>query len=74
MFDSLYVLSVASPDDLSARTAHFVRWLERLDDGVHFVMSHPGIESSELRAVCDPADDNAQWAQTWRVAQSCRVY
>ena len=42
VFDSLYVLSLASPDDLSARTAHFVRWLERLEDGVHFVMSHPG--------------------------------
>ena len=48
VFDSLYVLSVAAPDDLPARTAHFVDWLERLDDGVHFVMSHPGIESSEL--------------------------
>jgi chitin disaccharide deacetylase len=68
VFDSLYVLSLVSPDDLSARTAHFVRWLERLEDGVHFVMCHPGIESSELRAICDPDDDNAVWAERWRTA------
>ncbi len=68
VFDSLYVLSLASCDDLSARTAHFVHWLEQLGDGVHFVMSHPAIESSELRAICDPDDDNASWAQTWRAA------
>jgi len=31
-------------------------------------MSHPAIESAELRAVCDPDDDNAVWAEPWRVA------
>ena len=51
-----------------ARTAHFVRWLERLEDGVHFVVCHPGIESAELRAICDPDDDNAVWAEAWRTA------
>ena len=30
VFDSLYVLSLASTDDLAALTAHFVAWLERL--------------------------------------------
>jgi predicted glycoside hydrolase/deacetylase ChbG (UPF0249 family) len=45
-FDSLYVLSMATPDDLAARTGHFVDWLERLDDGVHFVMCHPAVASS----------------------------
>ena len=35
VFGSLHVLSVSSADDLAARTAHFVDWLERLDDGVH---------------------------------------
>ena len=53
VFDSLYVLSMASTDDLAARTAHFVDWLERLDDGVHFVMSHPAVASDELRAISD---------------------
>jgi predicted glycoside hydrolase/deacetylase ChbG (UPF0249 family) len=68
VFDSLYVLSMAAPDDLAARPARLVRWLEQLDDGVHFVMTHPGVESSELRAICDPDDDNAVWAETWRAA------
>ena len=31
-------------------------------------MCHPGIESAELRAICDPDDDNAVWAETWRTA------
>ena len=51
-----------------ARTAHLLRWLERLDDGVHLVLSHPGVESSELRAMCDPEDKDAAWAQAWRSA------
>jgi len=67
-FASLYVLSMASPDDLAARTAHFVDWLDRLDGGVHFVMSHPAVASDELRALTDPDDDNAVWAEPWRVA------
>jgi predicted glycoside hydrolase/deacetylase ChbG (UPF0249 family) len=67
-FASLYVLSMASTDDLSARTAHFVEWLERLGDGVHFVMTHPAVASAELRALSDPGDDNAPWAEPWRVA------
>jgi predicted glycoside hydrolase/deacetylase ChbG (UPF0249 family) len=68
VFDSLYVLSMAAPDDLAARPDHFIGWLEQLGDGVHFVMSHPGISSSELRAICDPDDDNAVWAEAWRTA------
>ena len=68
VFDSLYVLSMASADDLTARTAHFVDWLERRDDGVHFVMCHPAVASAELRAICDAGDDNAVWAEPWRVA------
>jgi len=67
-FESLYVLSTARTDDLAARTAHFVDWLDRLDDGVHFVMSHPAVASDELRAISDPGDDNAVWAEPWRVA------
>jgi predicted glycoside hydrolase/deacetylase ChbG (UPF0249 family) len=68
VFDSLYVLSMASTDDLAARTDRFLHWLERLDDGVHFVMSHPAVASAELRAVSDASDDNAMWAEPWRVA------
>jgi predicted glycoside hydrolase/deacetylase ChbG (UPF0249 family) len=68
VFDSLYVLSMASTDDLAARTDRFLHWLDRLGDGVHFVMSHPAVASAELRAVSDPTDDNAVWAEPWRVA------
>lgn len=67
-FDSFNFLSMASRDDLDARTGEFVEWLERLDDGVHFVLTHPAVASPELRAICDPGDDNAVWAETWRVA------
>jgi hypothetical protein len=67
-FTSLYVLSMASADDLGARTAQFVEWLERLGDGVHFVLSHPAVASAELRALTDPDDANAVWAEPWRVA------
>ena len=73
VFDSLHVLSISSTDDLAARTAHFVDWLERLDDGVHFVMSHPAVASDELRAISDASDDNAVWAEPWRVADLAAV-
>lgn len=67
-FDSFNFVSMVSPDDLDARTGHFVEWLERLDDGVHFALTHPAVAAPELRAICDPGDDNAVWAETWRVA------
>ena len=31
-------------------------------------MSHPAVASDELRAISDPSDDNAVWAEPWRVA------
>lgn len=68
VFDSFRFVSVDSPDDLDARTGRFVDWLERLDAGVHLALTHPATSSPELRAVCDPDDDNAVWAETWRVA------
>ena len=67
-FDSVYVLSMASATDLSARTGRFVEWLERLAEGVHFVLTHPGTAGEELRALCPPDSPNAVWAETWRVA------
>lgn len=67
-FDSVYVLSMASAKDLSARTGRFVEWLERLDEGVHFVLTHPGTAGEELRALCPPDSPNAVWAESWRVA------
>lgn len=67
-FDSVYVLSMASTKDLSARTGRFVEWLERLGGGVHFVLTHPGTAGEELRALCPPDSPNAMWAETWRVA------
>lgn len=41
-FDSFHFLSMASADDLGARTGGLIDWLDRLDDGIHFVLSHPG--------------------------------
>ena len=31
-------------------------------------MCHPAVASAELRAICDAGDDNAVWAEPWRVA------
>ena len=61
-FDSFNFVSMTARDDLDARTGRFVEWLERLDDGVHFALTHPAVASDELRAICDPSDDNAVWA------------
>ena len=67
-FDSLFVLSLASLDALDQRTGAFVEWLERLEDGRHFVLSHPAVAGEELRAVCAPGASNADWAEPYRVA------
>jgi predicted glycoside hydrolase/deacetylase ChbG (UPF0249 family) len=61
---SLIVLSLAPFEDRGA-------WLaERLDSigpGTHFVLSHPAVESAELRAITDPANENAVWAEPIRI-------
>ena len=67
-FDSVYVLSLSSTDDLSQRTDRFVEWLERVEPGTHFVLSHPAVPGAELRAVCAPDADNAAWAEPYRAA------
>jgi chitin disaccharide deacetylase len=67
-FDSLHYLSLSSTDDLSQRTGRFVTWLEQLGPGTHFVLSHPAVASEELRAICAPGADNADWAEPYRAA------
>ncbi len=67
-FDSMFILSLSSVDDLAQRTDRFVEWLERLDGGTHFVLSHPAVPSAELRAICAPDAANAAWAETFRAA------
>ncbi|MGB0113646.1 MAG: ChbG/HpnK family deacetylase [Ilumatobacteraceae bacterium] len=67
-FDSIYVLSMAAATDLDSRTSRFVDWLDRAGDGVHFVLTHPGVASEELRAICSPDHPDIVWAETWRVA------
>lgn len=67
-FDSFHYLSLSSTDDLSQRTGLFVGWLEQLDDGDHFVLSHPAVASEELRAICAPEAPNAEWAEPFRAA------
>ncbi len=67
-FDSMHVLSLSSVDDLSQRTGRFVDWLDQLDDGRHFVLSHPAVASPELRAICEPDAPNVDWAERFRAA------
>lgn len=67
-FESMHVLSLSSADDLSQRTGRFVEWLEQIDDGLHFVLSHPAVASEELRAICEPDAPNVDWAERFRAA------
>ena len=67
-FDTISMLSTVSTDDPSARTGRFAGWLDRLGEGTHLVVTHPAVASAELRALCDPDDASAGWAETWRVA------
>jgi predicted glycoside hydrolase/deacetylase ChbG (UPF0249 family) len=61
---SLIVLSLAPPDD---RAAWLAERLESIGPGTHFVLSHPAVESAELRAITDPANENAVWAEPIRI-------
>ena len=61
---SLIILSLAPPED---RAAWLAQRLEALGPGTHFVLSHPAVESDELRAVTDPTNDNAEWAEPIRI-------
>lgn len=67
-FDSMHILSLSETEDLSLRTGRFVEWLEQLDDGLHFVLSHPAVASPELRAICAPDAPNIDWAERFRAA------
>ncbi len=61
---SLIILSLAPFED---RSAWLVEQLEAIGAGTHFVLSHPAVESAELRAVTDPANENAVWAEPIRI-------
>ena len=61
---SLIVLSLAPSDD---RAAWLAERLESIGEGTHFVLSHPGVESDELRAITDPANENNEWAEPIRI-------
>jgi predicted glycoside hydrolase/deacetylase ChbG (UPF0249 family) len=61
---SLIVLSTAPGDD---RAAWLVDKLEAIGEGTHFVLSHPAVGGEELRAITDPANENAVWAEPIRV-------
>jgi len=61
---SLIVLSLAPFDD---RGAWLAERLESIGPGTHFVLSHPAVESPELRAITDPANENAVWAEPIRI-------
>jgi predicted glycoside hydrolase/deacetylase ChbG (UPF0249 family) len=62
---SITVLSTAPVDD---RAGWFADRLDRLDEGVHFVMSHPGVGGDELRALTPQDAANADWTERFRVA------
>jgi predicted glycoside hydrolase/deacetylase ChbG (UPF0249 family) len=61
---SLIVLSLAPSDD---RAAWLADRLESIGSGTHFVLSHPAVESEELRALTDPSNENAEWAEPIRI-------
>ena len=61
---SLIVLSLAPSDD---RAAWLVERLESIGPGADFVLSHPAVESDELRAITDPANENSEWAEPIRI-------
>jgi hypothetical protein len=61
---SLIVLSLAPFED---RGAWLAERLESIGPGTHFVLSHPAVESAELRAITDPANENAVWAEPIRI-------
>ncbi len=67
-FDSIFVLSLAVTDDLDRRTDAFVDWLDRVGEGTHLVLTHPGVASDELRALTGPGAANADWAEPYRAA------
>jgi hypothetical protein len=49
------------------RGAWLAERLESIGPGTHFVLSHPAVESAELRAITDPANENAVWAEPIRI-------
>jgi hypothetical protein len=57
--DSITWLSLAPKDD---RPAWFADFLDRLEPGTHFVLSHPGDGDEELRAMTSRDAPNAMWA------------
>ncbi|HMK12061.1 MAG TPA: ChbG/HpnK family deacetylase [Acidimicrobiales bacterium] len=61
---SLIVLSLAPDDD---RPAWLAERLEALGPGAHFVLSHPAVESDELRAITDQSNENFVWAEPIRI-------
>ena len=61
---SLIVLSLGPNDD---RAAWLAEKLEQIGPGTHFVLSHPGIESEELRAITDLTNENREWAEPIRI-------
>ncbi len=61
---SLIILSLAPFDD---RGPWLVDRLEAIGPGTHFVLSHPAVQGEELRAITDPANENAEWAEPIRV-------
>jgi predicted glycoside hydrolase/deacetylase ChbG (UPF0249 family) len=64
-FASLIVLSLGSFED---RPGWFADQLDRLPDGDHMVMAHPGVAGPELQALTDPGAPDHDWAERIRVA------
>ncbi len=63
-FASVMVLSTAPRQ---TRTEWLIEQLERIGPGTHMVMSHPGVESEELRAITPPDAHDYFWAESTRV-------
>jgi hypothetical protein len=60
--------SELSPRDASGKKAWLVAYLRALGPGVHLLVSHPGVPSSELESLTGPESVPYRWAAEYRVS------
>lgn len=71
LFDpSLALTSFAILSEVPAHDKRdwLLAYLDRLPAGAHLLQTHPALPSPELRALTDPHEANAPWAEAYRVS------
>jgi hypothetical protein len=64
-FDSIAMMSPIPAED---KKAWLIGRLEGLEEGVHLIVTHPAVESPELRGIARPEAENFCWAEENRVS------